>query len=141
MGPEFRPSEGANGWQLSTPPVLAIAPLAASLEHFDAVGLAALRQKSVALTGYFESLVRARLGEQVTILTPADPDARGAALSLRLEVHRNRARAAFDGLRERGIVPDWREPGVIRAAPVPFYNSFDDAWLFVDALRSELAAP
>ena len=67
-----------------------------------------------------------------------DPAARGAALSLRLEVDRNRARAIFDGLRTRGILPDWREPGVIRAAPVPFYNSFDDAWTFVDALQSEL---
>jgi kynureninase len=138
MGPDFRPSPGANGWQLSTPPVLAIAPLAASLEHFDTVGLTALRQKSVALTGYLEALVRARLGETVTILTPEDPSARGAALSLRLEVDRDRARAVFDGLRTRGIVPDWREPGVIRAAPVPFYNSFDDAWTFVDALQAEL---
>ena len=138
MGPDFRPSPGANGWQLSTPPVLAIAPLAASLEHFDAVGLTALRQKSVALTGYLEALVRARLGGRVTILTPEDPAARGAALSLQLELDRDRARAVFDGLRTRGIVPDWREPGVIRAAPVPFYNSFDDAWTFVDALQSEL---
>ena len=138
MGPDFRPSPGANGWQLSTPPVLAIAPLAASLEHFDTVGLTALRQKSVALTGYLEALVRARLSRKVTILTPEDPAARGAALSLRLEVDRDRARAIFDGLRTRGIVPDWREPGVIRAAPVPFYNSFDDAWTFVDALQSEL---
>jgi len=138
MGPDFRPSPGANGWQLSTPPVLAIAPLAASLEHFDTVGLTTLRQKSVALTGYLEALVRARLGGTVTILTPDDPAARGAALSLRLEVDRDRARAVFDGLRTRGVVPDWREPGVIRAAPVPFYNSFDDAWTFVDALQSEL---
>jgi len=138
MGPDFRPSPGANGWQLSTPPVLAIAPLAASLEHFDTVGLTTLRQKSVALTGYLEALVRARLGGTVTILTPDDPAARGAALSLRLEVDRDRARAVFDGLRSRGVVPDWREPGVIRAAPVPFYNSFDDAWTFVDALQSEL---
>lgn len=138
MGPDFRQSPGASGWQLSTPPVLAIAPLAASLEHFDTVGLTALRQKSVALTGYLEALVRARLSRQVTILTPEDPAARGAALSLRLEVDRDRARAVFDGLRKRGIVPDWREPGVIRAAPVPFYNSFDDAWTFVDALQAEL---
>jgi len=138
MGPDFRPSPGASGWQLSTPPVLAIAPLAAALEHFDTVGLTALRQKSVELTGYLEALIRARLSGTVTILTPADPAARGAALSLRLEVDRNRARAVFDGLRTRGIVPDWREPGVIRAAPVPFYNSFDDAWTFVDALQSEL---
>lgn len=140
MGPVFRPIPGANGWQLSTPPVLAIAPVAASLEHFESVGLAALRQKSIALTGYLEALVGACLGGKVTIVTPADPAARGAALSLRLEVGRNRARAVFDGLTARGFVPDWREPGVVRVAPVPFYNSFDDVWLFVDALRCELAS-
>jgi kynureninase len=76
----------------------------------------------------------------VTVLTPRAPDERGAALSLRLECGRDPARAAFDGLLKRGIVPDWREPGVIRAAPVPFYNSYDDVWLFVDALHAELAA-
>lgn len=139
MGPRFQPIPGAEGWQLSTPPVLAMAPVAASLEHFESVGLPALRRKSVALTGYMEALIQARLAGRVTILTPADPDARGAALSLRLECPRDLARAAFDGLRARGIVPDWREPGVIRAAPVPFYNSFDDAWRFVDALDQELA--
>jgi kynureninase len=120
--------------------MLAIAPLAASLEHFSAVGLPALRRKSVALTGYLESLLRARLPDRVTILTPSDPAARGAALSLRLECDRAVARAAFDGLVARGVLPDWREPGVIRVAPVPFYNSFDDAWRFVDALATELCA-
>jgi len=114
MGPEFRPSEGASGWQLSTPPVLAIAPLAASLEHFETVGLAALRQKSVALTGYFESLVQARLGEQVAILTPADPDARGAALSLRLDVHRNRARTRCDPGRARAVLQQLRRRVAVR---------------------------
>jgi kynureninase len=73
------------------------------------------------------------------LLTPRDRGARGAALSLRLECGRDRARAAFDGIRARGIVPDWREPGVIRAAPVPFYNGYEDAWRFVDALCTELA--
>jgi kynureninase len=139
MGPRFHAAPGAAGWQLSTPAMLAMAPLAASLEHFDSVGIEALRRKSVALTGYLEALVRARLGDRVTILTPADPQARGAALSLRLEVGRDRARAAFERLLARGIVPDWREPGVIRAAPVPFYNGYDDAWRFVDGLHAELA--
>lgn len=138
MEPRFDAIPGAWGWQLSTPPVLALAPVAASLEHFEAVGLPALRRKSIALTGYMEALIQARLAGRVTILTPSDVERRGAALSLRLEVPRDRARAAFDGLRARGILPDWREPGVIRAAPVPFYNSFDDAWRFVDALVSEL---
>lgn len=139
MGPRFQPIPGAEGWQLSTPPVLAMAPVLASLEHFEAVGLPALRRKSVALTGYLEALVQARLRGRVTLLTPADPENRGAALSLQLDCPRDQARAAFDGLRARRILPDWREPGVIRAAPVPFYNSFDDAWRFVDALHAELA--
>jgi kynureninase len=115
-----------------------MAPVVASLEHFDAVGLPALRRKSVALTGYLEALIQARLSSRVAIATPADPRARGAALSLRLSASRDQARAAFDGLRRRGFVPDWREPDVIRVAPVPFYNRFDDAWRFVDALHAEL---
>jgi kynureninase len=141
MAPEFEPAPGAEGWQLSNPPILAMAPLAASLEHFAAVGLPALRQKSVALTGYFERLVQMRLAGRVEIITPSLADARGAALSLRLVgLTRDRARAVFDGLRQRSILPDWREPDVIRAAPVPFYNSFDDVWRCVDALHAELGA-
>jgi len=139
MDPEFVAMPGAEGWQLSNPPILALAPVVASLAYFESVGLAALRAKSVALTAYLESLVDARLGGRVTLLTPRDREARGAALSLRLECGRDRARAAFDGLRARGIVPDWREPGVIRAAPVPFYNGYEDAWRFVDALCAEIA--
>jgi kynureninase len=139
MAPEFRPAPSADGWQLSNPPILALAPVAASLEHFAAVGLPALRRKSIALTGYFERLVQARLAGKVQILTPANPDQRGAALSLRLlGLSRDRARAVFDGLRRRSVLPDWREPDVIRAAPVPFYNSYDDVWRCVDALHAEL---
>jgi kynureninase len=138
MDPEFVAMPGAEGWQLSNPPILSLAPVVASLEHFESVGLAALRAKSVALTAYLEQLIDARLGGQVTVLTPRDWEARGAALSLQLECSRDRARAAFDGIRARGFVPDWREPGVIRAAPVPFYNGYEDAWRFVDALCAEL---
>jgi kynureninase len=138
MGPEFQPIAGAEGWQLSNPPILGMASIAASLEHFDTVGMTALRSKSVALTGYMEALIQGRLAGRITILTPRDPESRGAALSMRLECDRDRARAAFDGLRSRGIAPDWREPAVIRAAAVPFYNSYDDVWRFVDALHAEL---
>lgn len=141
MAPEFCPAPGADGWQLSNPPILAMAPLAASLEHFAAVGLPALRAKSVALTRYFEQLVRARLAGRVEVVTPSEPSARGAALSLRLlGLSRDQARGVFDGMRRRGVLPDWREPDVIRAAPVPFYNGYDDAWRCVDALHAELAA-
>jgi kynureninase len=139
MTPRFDPAPGAEGWQLGNPPILALAPVAASLAHFESAGLAALRAKSVALTGYLERLIDARLAGRVAILTPRDPQARGAQLSLRLECGRDRARAAFDGLRARGFVPDWREPGVVRVAPVPFYNGYEDAWRFVEALREELA--
>ncbi len=138
MAPQFEPSVGAAGWQVSTPPVLAMAPIAASLECFEQAGLAALRRKSIALTGYLDALIRARLGTEVEILTPADSAQRGAMLSLRLARTRDAARVAFEGLRRRGFVPDWREPDVIRVAPVPFYNRYDDAWRFVDALRAEL---
>jgi kynureninase len=117
-----------------------MAPILASLEHFASVGLPTLRSKSVALTGYLESLIAARLGDRVTVITPRDVEQRGAALSLRLECARDAARAVFDGLVARGVLPDWREPGVIRAAPVPFYNGYEDAWQFVDALVAELAA-
>jgi kynureninase len=141
MGPDFQPIPGAEGWQLSNPPVLALAPVVASLQHFDTVGLDALRAKSLALTGYFEALVHARLAGRVHVVTPRDPAQRGAALSLRLlGLDRERARAVFDGLRRRQILPDWREPDVIRAAPVPFYNRYDDVWRFVDALHAELGA-
>ena len=138
MAQEFAPASGAPGWQVSTPSMLALAPVAAALEHFDEAGLPALRRKSVALTAYLESLIRERLTTHVRVLTPADPQARGAMLSLRLSRSQDAARATFEGLRRRGFVPDWREPDVIRVAPVPFYNRYDDAWRFVDALRAEL---
>jgi kynureninase len=141
MQPDFQPAPGADGWQLSNPPILAMAPLAASLEHFAAAGLPALRRKSVALTGYLEQLVQQRLGGRVQVITPAEPQARGAALSLRLlGLTRDRARQVFEGLRRRQILPDWREPDVIRAAPVPFYNTHEDAWRCVDALHAELGS-
>jgi kynureninase len=140
MEPVFDAAPGADGWQVSNPPILAMAPIVASLKHFQTVGLDALRQKSVALTGYFDALVRARLQGRVDIVSPAAPDERGAALSLRLlGVSRDAARRVFAGLRGRGILPDWREPDVIRAAPVPFYNRYDDVWRCVDGLEAELA--
>lgn len=140
MDPVFEPIPGADGWQVSTPSILSLAPVVASLEHFSAVGLPALRAKSLALTAYLESLIGARLANRVSVLTPRDAGQRGAALSLQLLCERDVARAAFEGLLSRGIVPDWREPGVVRAAPVPFYNSFEDAWRFVDALDDAFRA-
>jgi kynureninase len=124
---------GAQGWQLSNPPILAAAPLLASLQLFDRAGLPALRQKSIALTGYLESLLQ-QLQDSVSILTPADPGARGAQLSLRLHRSAAEARQVQSELTEHGYICDWREPDVIRVAPVPLYNQFVEVWEFVEGL-------
>jgi kynureninase len=94
----------------------------------------ALRAKSVQLTGYLESLLRAQLAESVTILTPRDPEARGCQLSLRLRRTPSEAHKVFDALGAAGCTGDWREPDVIRVAPIPLYNTFVEAWEFAAAL-------
>jgi len=125
LEPRFRPVRGADGWQLSNPPILALAPLASSLAIFDEVGMTSLREKSERLTGYVEYRVRRAAAKRIEQLTPGDPAQRGCQLSLRL---RAGARELFDALQRAGIVVDYREPDVVRLAPVPSYNSFHDAW-------------
>lgn len=132
MGPEFDPMPGADGWQLSNPPILAMAPLRASLEIFDQASIKSLRKKSFQLTGFLEFLLRNRLDGRVEILTPSDPKRRGCQLSLR--VRTDDPRQVFRQLEHRGVVCDWREPDVIRAAPVPLYNRFMDVFRFVEIL-------
>ena len=138
MPAEFRPIAGAEGWQLSNPPIFAAAPLLASLPLFDAAGIDALREKSLQLTGYLQALLQARLQDALAIITPSDPDARGCQLSLRLNRSPIQARAVFIELSEQGVVCDWREPDIIRVAPVPLYNSFLDVWQFVQTLEQAL---
>ena len=121
----FIPRVGADGWQVSNPPILAAAPLVASLEIFDEVGMEALVDKSRKLTGYLEYLLDEMLTEDCTIITPRDPAHRGCQLSVR--VH-DRPRERFDRLRPAGITCDFRHPDVIRLAPVPLYNTFTDAY-------------
>lgn len=135
MPDRFQPIEGAEGWQISNLPILSAAPLLASLPLFDQAGMDALRSKSLCLTGYLESLLQARSSDALTILTPSDPQARGCQLSLRLHRTPAQARAVFDALEQRSFVGDWREPDVIRIAPVPMYNTFVDAWEFAAALE------
>jgi len=131
MGPTFAPIVGAEGWQLSNPPILSFAPLLASLEIFAEAGMDALRSKSLQLSGYLEMLLKDALGEQVEILTPLAPSQRGCQLSVRLHGGATRGRNLFRQLEGRGIVCDWREPDVIRIAPVPLYNRFTDVHTFV----------
>ncbi len=129
MSETFRPSLDAQAWRVSNPPILALAPLAASLAIFDEVGMAALRVRSVALTGYLESMLDA-LVVDATILTPRDPVQRGAQLSVRLPDARRRL-GAIEAL---DVVADFREPDIIRLAPVPLYNTYHDAWRAARAL-------
>ena len=130
--PEFVPVAGADGWQLSNPPILALAPLLASLELFDRAGMDRLRLKSRVLTGWLEWLLREVHGDEVQVATPADVERRGAQLSLRFP--KVDARAVHTTLAAAGAIVDFREPDVIRIAPAPFYNSFLDVWRFVDML-------
>jgi kynureninase len=137
MGPAFVPTPGADGWQLSNPPILALAPLRASLDLFArAGGMDALRERSLRLTGYLETLIRERLADVLQIVTPREPERRGAQLSLRVAGGRTRGRALFEHLESKGIVGDWREPDVIRISPAPLYNHHADILRFVRGVEA-----
>jgi kynureninase len=135
MGPQFEPTPGADGWQLSNPPILALVPLRVSLELFRRAGMARLREKSLKLTGYLEWLVRTQLPDVLEIVTPAEPARRGAQLSIRVLGGRARGRALFEYLMANGIIGDWREPDVIRISPAPLYNRYADCLAFAEAVR------
>jgi kynureninase len=134
MGPDFAPIPGAAGWQLSNPPILAAAPLLASLRLFERAGLDRLRSKSIALTGFLERAIEAGLGDLAEVITPRDPEARGCQLSIRLRRPAAEARRCFDRLTAAGVVGDWREPDILRLAPSPLYNTFRDAEFAAAAL-------
>jgi kynureninase len=139
MEPDFRPIPGAEGWQLSNPPVLGMAALLASLEIFMEAGIDRLREKSLSLTGFLERRLDEVLAGRIEILTPRAPSRRGCQLSLRLREGAAAGRDTFARLGEAGIVCDWREPDVIRVAPVPLYNRHADVERFVAALAEALA--
>jgi len=126
MEQAFTPSAGAAAWQLSTPPILSMAPLQASLALFQKAGMEHLRNKSRALTAYLQEGIENHLDGVIEILTPADPERRGCQLSMRVRSGRERGRHLFLYLEEHGVLTDWREPDVIRVAPVPLYNRFAD---------------
>ncbi len=132
MGPEFVAVDSADAWQLSNPPVLSMAPLRVSVEIFDRAGMVALREKSLNLTGYMESLLDRLCGDRVRVLTPRDPGQRGCQLSLAIPGRVKELQAA---LHQRGVVVDHREPDVLRAAPTPLYNTFEDVHRFVTTLQ------
>jgi len=130
---EFVPVASADGWQLSNPPILAMAPLRASLAIFDEIGMEALRRKSESLTGYLRFLLDRLPAGRVGVLTPREPSARGCQLSLVLS---GGSRAVRDALEGAGIVCDFREPDVLRVAPTPLYNTFHDVWTLARVLET-----
>jgi kynureninase len=135
MGPEFVPTHGADGWQLSNPPILSLAPMRVSLDLFHRAGMQRLREKSLQLTGYLEWLVQTQLPDVLEVVTPKEPGRRGAQLSIRVLGGRTQGRALFEYLIDNGIIGDWREPDVIRISPVPLYNRFADCLAFAQAVR------
>ena len=131
----FKPMPTAEAWQLSNAPVFAMAPHRASLDLFDQAGMDALVAKSRRVTAFLEAVidqVASDTGKQLEIITPRDPEQRGCQLSVVLH---GEGRALFDELTRRGVVADWREPNVIRLAPVPLYNGFQDVWRFGEVLK------
>lgn len=136
MPAAFAPIAGAAGWQLSNPPVLAAAPLLASLEIFERAGFQRLREKSLALTAFLRHAIEAALPRgRLEILTPHEPAAHGCQLSVRL---RSDGHRVFRRLAAAGVVADWREPDVLRLAPTPAYNSFGEVRQAVVALAEAL---
>ena len=139
MSPDFVPGAGAAAWQLSNPPILSAAPLLASLADFRRAGMSALRAKSIQLTAYLQQLLEARCGDSLQLVTSSSAADRGCQLSVRVRGSPRRACAVFEALLPHGVVGDWREPDIIRLAPVPMYNSYHDAWRAADALTAVLA--
>ncbi len=136
MEKNFIPMQGAEGWQLSNGQIIQKAIHRASLQIFEEAGIHNLRQKSIKLTAYLQFLIEQFNEEQskvkIEIITPKNPEERGCQLSLIVPEH---GKKLFDFLMKNGIIGDWREPDVIRLAPVPLYNSFMDVWNLYDLLK------
>jgi kynureninase len=132
LEPEFVPVPTADGWQISNPPILSMAPVRASLAVFDeAGGMEALRAKSIRLTGYLQFLLGVAGSNRFTVITPEEADARGCQLSILAQEH---PKELFNKLEAAGVKCDFREPNVIRAAPTPLYNTFHEVWRFARML-------
>jgi kynureninase len=143
MGPDFVPSGTADAWSLSNPPIMALTPVRVSLEIFDKVGMVALRAKSEKMAGYLRGLVEGIgrkaegvSGETVKFITPREITSRGCQLSIAVRV--GEPRALHRALSAAGVVSDFREPDVVRVAPVPLYNSYHDCWRFATILQKAM---
>ena len=135
MRDDFDPIPTVEAWQLSNPPILSMVAIKSSLEVFMEAGMENLRAKAIKLTGYLEDLVRSLGDDVVGIVTPHDPEQRGCQLSIQVK---NADKSLYDAISRDGVIADWREPDVIRVAPVPLYNSFEDVYRFYEILKRNL---
>ncbi len=136
MPDAFKPQPGAAGWQLSNAPILPMAAFRAAGDMFLEVTMPALRAKALRLGDYMLDLLQARIGGGVDVLTPQNPEQRGCQLSLRIHGDATNIQEALEAL---GIISDFRPPNIVRVAPTPLYNTFEDVWRFVDALYTSLS--
>ena len=140
MKPGFQPISGAEGWQLSNAPILGMAAQLASLEVFERAGMDRISEKRTLLTSYLECVIL-NVSEKnkalcsFEIITPKDPKRRGSQLSILLH---GKGKEVYDALTNRGVIADWREPNVIRVAPAPLYNSFEDCYWFGQHLEAAI---
>ena len=134
MQPEFDASEGVESWQLSNPPIFQLATLNSSLDIFEEVGMLKLREKSINLSNYVDYLLSTLDSNKIQNITPTNLSDRGCQLSLRIK----NGKEIFKRMMEQGVIADWREPDVIRIAPVPLYNSFLDIYKFYKILKNEI---
>jgi kynureninase len=133
LEPEFIPVPSADGWQISNPPILSMAPLRASLAIFEEAGMDAIRQKSIKLTSYLQFLLEdGSAGKLFNVITPREASERGCQLSIQAQEY---PKELFGKLEAAGVICDFREPNVIRAAPTPLYNTFHEVWRFANILR------
>ncbi len=135
MEPNFDPVRGANGWQISNLPILSLAPYLASVEMFDEVGMDALIKKRDYITASLEFILHEidkEVDSTFEIITPSNPEERACQLSVFLH---GEGRPLFEWLMKNGVMTDWREPNVIRLAPVPLYSSYEDMYEFGQKLK------
>jgi kynureninase len=135
MRHEFDALSGAEGWQLSNPPILSMAAIRASLDIFSDAGFENIRKKSVKLTGFLEYLIDELKDHRIRIITPRNPQERGCQLSIQVK---SADKTLHTKLTEAGVISDWREPDVVRVAPAPLYNSFEDMYYFAERLKKIL---
>lgn len=135
MRHEFDALSGAEGWQLSNPPILSMAAIRASLDIYEEAGFDTIRAKSEKLTGYLEYLLDELDNDQIHIITPRDKAERGCQLSIQVK---NANKDLHTKLTKAHVISDWREPDVIRVAPAPLYNNYEDVFEFVERLKNVL---